>query len=407
MWDDAAPPTMAERYAQTYGGQAYDAADKFSMSNLRGRSSSDDNIINAAQMREINQMQRNMAELNALSAQISTDRQLGNIEELGKAYGAAGYGPGDPYALPGSAAPSADRWIPGGPLPQDGGTVVGKRMSQAEMDAFDSQSGNYNAGSGLKLPGTSGMDEFGRGWSSRGSDWSVLEGDKPLSYSLGSGMRTSLGLVYDGLTGAESFNQAGRAWRAGNYGTAALYGMQGVGTAGLTAMTLGDYALAKAAVTGMAGSTGLRPASAAVVPSTAAVGLSSSRVVAPETVERYLIERANWSPVRARGYVDSFEGSISARISRPGEQNLRYFDGAEGSGNFLTRSEFFSPVDARKALNLDPALTPNLARSRQVVTTTERNIVFEGLVREGGLGIRQTVITDKNKFQFGPGYRYY
>jgi YD repeat-containing protein len=136
-------------------------------------------------------------------------------------------------------------------------------------------------------------------------------------------------------------------------------------------------------------------------------GLRSSGVVAPETVERYLIERLKWSPTRAQGYVESFEGPITARITRPGEQNLRYFDGPDGSGNFLTRSEFASPVDARRGLNLDPLFTPNTATSLQTVTTIGRSVVFEGAVRGGSLGVQQTVIGDKAKFLFGPGYRYY
>ena len=86
---------------------------------------------------------------------------------------------------------------------------------------------------------------------------------------------------------------------------------------------------------------------------------------------------------------------------------LRYLDGTEGSGNFLTRSEFFSPIDARRGLNLDPALTPNTAMSQQAVISTQRSIVFEGAVRDGTVGVEQTVITDKSKFMFYPAYRYY
>lgn len=137
------------------------------------------------------------------------------------------------------------------------------------------------------------------------------------------------------------------------------------------------------------------------------IGLGSSRVVSPETVRSYLVDRMGWSEARAVAYIDSFEGPITARISRPGESYLRYFDGESGEGNFVTRNEFFSPVDARGGLNLDPDLTANLATSQQAVTSTQRSIVFEGGVRDGGFGVRQTLITDRMKFLFGPGYRYY
>lgn len=89
-----------------------------------------------------------------------------------------------------------------------------------------------------------------------------------------------------------------------------------------------------------------------------------------------------WSESRARDYVGSFEEPITARISRPGEVNLRYFDGPEGSGNFVTKNEFFSSVDAYKGLYLAPSKS-NMALSRQTVTTQQRSIVFEGNVREG------------------------
>jgi hypothetical protein len=102
------------------------------------------------------------------------------------------------------------------------------------------------------------IDNFGRGFSSGGTDWSVLEGAKPLSYSLGSAARTGLGLVYDGLTGAGDFRAAGQAFDQGRYGKASMYAVRGLGTAGLTALTLGDYALAKAAITSAGGSSGAR-----------------------------------------------------------------------------------------------------------------------------------------------------
>ncbi len=55
---------------------------------------------------------------------------LRNIEAMADAYGASGYGAGDPYADSGN-----DRWIPN--ADGLGGTVVGQRMTQAEMNEFD------------------------------------------------------------------------------------------------------------------------------------------------------------------------------------------------------------------------------------------------------------------------------
>jgi hypothetical protein len=136
-------------------------------------------------------------------------------------------------------------------------------------------------------------------------------------------------------------------------------------------------------------------------------GLKSRSVISPETAKDYLVDRLGWSQSRAQGYVDSFEGPIMARISRPGEGYLRYFDGESGTGNFITRSEFYSPVDARLGLNLDSEFTANIATASQTVNSTQRSIVFEGQVRDGREGVNQTLILDRTKFIFGPGYRYY
>ena len=120
-----------------------------------------------------------------------------------------------------------------------------------------------------------------------------------------------------------------------------------------------------------------------------------------------MVERSGYSEARAKDFVSSFEGPITASISRPGSGYLRYLDSPEGSGSFLTRNEFFSPVDARKGLNLDPAFTRNLATTRQTVTSTERSIIFEGNVRGGSPGVQQILAPNKATFEFGPGYRYY
>jgi hypothetical protein len=132
-------------------------------------------------------------------------------------------------------------------LPTDTSSGSGRGLHLGSRTGFNLQT----SGQGL-YPNGGPLDNFSRGFSN-GSDWSVLEGEKPISYSLGSGLRSGLGLVYDGLTGAEDFHQAGQAWGRGNYGTASLYGMRGVATAGLTALTLGDYALAKGGMSAVAG----------------------------------------------------------------------------------------------------------------------------------------------------------
>jgi hypothetical protein len=94
------------------------------------------------------------------------------------------------------------------------------------------------------------IDQLIRGFRSQGSDWSVLEGEKPLSYSLGSAARTGLGLMHDGFTGAGDFRAAGEAFGRGRYAEAAMYGLRGIGSAGMTALTLGDFAVARGSVQG-------------------------------------------------------------------------------------------------------------------------------------------------------------
>jgi hypothetical protein len=124
---------------------------------------------------------------------------------------------------------------------------------------------NISLSTGLKLqssvqgliPRDTFIDSVARGLSGS-DDWSVLEGEKPASYSLGRTVRSGLGLVWDGLTGAGDFRAAGRAFDRHEYFAGAMYAARGLGTAGLTAMTLGDYALAKASLTSAAESTGVR-----------------------------------------------------------------------------------------------------------------------------------------------------
>ncbi|MBA2672618.1 hypothetical protein [Ramlibacter sp.] len=106
------------------------------------------------------------------------------------------------------------------------------------------------------IPRDNVIDNFARGFSNN-SDWSVLEGEKPVSYALGGAARTGLGMVYDGLTGAGDFRAAGQAFDQGSYGAASMYALRGGATAAMTAMTAGDYALARSALVTSARSTGL------------------------------------------------------------------------------------------------------------------------------------------------------
>ncbi|WP_048438936.1 RNase A-like domain-containing protein [Caenimonas sp. SL110] len=130
------------------------------------------------------------------------------------------------------------------------------------VDSLRQADGTYRVEIVLEPGGENRDDDasinFARGFQSSGTDWSVLEGDKPFSYSLGGTVRSGLGLVYDGLTGAGDLRAAGQAYGEGDYFTSAMYGMRGVGTIGLTAVSLGEFAFAKAGVAGIMGSTGFK-----------------------------------------------------------------------------------------------------------------------------------------------------
>jgi hypothetical protein len=71
--------------------------------------------------------------------------------------------------------------------------------------------------------------------------WSVLQGERPISYDLARGTRGVVG----SLIGADSMDNARAAWNKGDYVRAPLYAMHAVGEAGLTALTLGEYQLMK------------------------------------------------------------------------------------------------------------------------------------------------------------------
>ena len=132
------------------------------------------------------------------------------------------------------------------------GASSGTGLSLSSRTGFNLQS----SGQGLYTNGGP-LDNFGRGFSGSNS-WSVLEGDQPISYTIGSGLRSGLGL----FVGEEDFHQAGQAWQRGEYGSASMYALRGTGAAGLTVATAGQFALAKAGMSGVVGGTGLRASAA-------------------------------------------------------------------------------------------------------------------------------------------------
>lgn len=153
-----------------------------------------------------------------------------------------------------------------------------------------------NTAQGL-IPSDNAIDNFARGFVNSGSDWSVFEGEKPLSYSVGSATRSGLGLVYDGLTGAGDFRAAGQALDRGNYVEGSMYALRGVGSAGMTAMTLGDYALAKSAITGTTGTSGLRIVGGTELGATSATEIGAASGINPRLTQRL----EAWRAYQARG----------------------------------------------------------------------------------------------------------
>lgn len=125
--------------------------------------------------------------------------------------------------------------------------------------------------------------------------------------------------------------------------------------------------------------------------------------MSPARAETFLVKNG-LSPEKARGFVDSFEGPITARLVRPGEDFVRHFDEPFSTGNFLGKTRFASPGEAVDALALRGF--PHRATSVQPLTSTGRTIVLEGNIKGGGTGVGQTVIYDQNAFFFGPGVRY-
>jgi hypothetical protein len=103
-------------------------------------------------------------------------------------------------------------------------------------------------------------------------------------------------------------------------------------------------------------------------------------------------------------HIGSFEGQMSVRLVSKGEQWLRYTDEAEKAGRYLTKTRFANSSSAVEGLFLKPY--GNNATLVQDVVSIRRSIVLEGGVANGGSGISQTFITNRQAFSFGLGYPY-
>lgn len=152
-WDNEAPMSPAQQYAQTYGGEVQNVGDRLTLSKredwdfLNSGAESGAAMNKPTRVGQVNQSQRSKAAMDTLSAQAATDRSLSNMQDMADAYRASGYGAGDPYASGASTAtPGADRWV--SDSSGLGGTVIGQRMTQAEMDAFDRLNPGVTGGMG-------------------------------------------------------------------------------------------------------------------------------------------------------------------------------------------------------------------------------------------------------------------
>jgi len=133
-------------------------------------------------------------------------------------------------------------------------------------------------------------------------------------------------------------------------------------------------------------------------------GLRTSTVVSADRAEAFLLKN-DFPAARAKDFVDSFDGPITARLVRSNEDWLRYTDVANSKGSFLTKTQFATPDEAVRGLYLLPEFNNN-ATLVQGVSSTGRSIVLEGAVKNGGPGIRQTLVIDRDKFYFGTGKGY-
>jgi hypothetical protein len=121
-----------------------------------------------------------------------------------------------------------------------------------------------------------------------------------------------------------------------------------------------------------------------------------------ETEARDFLLEHGFSEDDASHFAHSFDGPITAREIHGGESFFRYTDHPDGTGSFVSKWEFESPDD-KDVINVDP--DSNHAVWRQVVTARESTTVLEGPVRGGA--VDQTLIIDKDNFDYGPGEAFY
>ena len=156
------------------------------------------------------------------------------------------------------------------------------------------------------------------------------------------------------------------------------------------ATTLAPYTQAGRAVEGGVGVEGM-------------AGLRTSATISADRAKEFMIKNG-MSADRAADFASSFDGPITARLVRPGEDFHRYTDTANSTGSFLTKTQFTNPAAAVDGLYLGPY--GNTASLAQPVTSVGRSIVLEGGIANGGAGIQQSLVINRNAFQFGTGVRY-
>lgn len=162
---------------------------------------------------------------------------------------------------------------------------------------------------------------------------------------------------------------------------------------GLGGLAVGGVAARSAGVSRSVGGVG-------AAESNIARGLRGTSVVSPARAESFLVKNG-FSPADAKDFIGSFDGPITARIVRPGEDFLRYTGNPTSTGSFLTKSRFSNPASAVDGLYLSPYGNP--ATYVQTVTSSGRSIVLEGAIKNGGSGVGQTVIHNRGAFTFGVG----
>jgi hypothetical protein len=189
--------------------------------------------------------------------------------------------------------------------------------------------------------------------------------------------------------GASTNSSAGQLSAALAYGLVDVFAPEGYGGA---ALMVGGAALGAGAraVRGLDGAVNL-----------AGGGLRTSATISAERAETFLVKQGVDADL-AKSYVKSFDGSITARLVRPGEDFLRYTDRSGSTGNFLTKTQFPDSSTAVESLYLKPF--NNNATYVQVVTSNGRTIVLEGRVANGAA--QQTLAPNKTLFNYGTGKTY-